>query len=656
MDSWRIKVQNFDRSQVPAVAERKSGAMVIKAPKGPNTPMRFPKGSSDYIRDTFGDPSPAYPQIWEALEYNQYGPIWLSSPYAVADGKEDLLPGVMVTSTAVTAFPIAFGPIPAEVEDGTYVVDGELELFAVLAKSPYAGGDLAISVQHKMNPLAPTEHLFAMQVYKKNSVDEWVLVENYSELSFSEEAKNAAGTRIYMPIRLAKSKYVRVILKDIVTWPATITLTSTDAVTIAGGKRTDIDLLGEIQGELLTPEILVDFDTHSTFTETLLTDQAAAALTLDQLYESVAGTTYYTIVPTDTEEPIDPIDFDSHATFSETKLTTLQAVTDAIAANPGSIYKIEQNQLNVYGPSTPTFDLAAKKALIVSCWEAYKKKALYPADLFMDDTGYPEIATAFDVLRKTAQKYSYYLHKVPYGASEVFSDLETTMEGVYAGIDQVGMAYFVNDAYVYDAYTGKEYWTSLIGRIGVKYAAMEDIFDGLAPAGIDERGHGGLLSVVGSGPHIKKLRHYFTDPEDELLDGMGVNPVLMDTGYGAYIGGQKTAQNPKKLTDYSYVNFARATDYIRRNIVQRGLVQQLWKLMDANHRFQVISACNAVIAPVIQAGILDDAVAFVTATDETNAQRKFVLGVAVRTTPTAEYIDFNFTNVAQGVDVKSVIS
>ena len=65
-------------------------------------------------------------------------------------------------------------------------------------------------------------------------------------------------------------------------------------------------------------------------------------------------------------------------------------------------------------------------------------------------------------------------------------------------IDNANLNFYWNRAVVNHntTYYSGPLTRSMIGRIGKKYAAMQDVYDGLAPSYIDEGGHGGQLGEV----------------------------------------------------------------------------------------------------------------------------------------------------------------
>ena len=186
-------------------------------------------------------------------------------------------------------------------------------------------------------------------------------------------------------------------------------------------------------------------------------------------------------------------------------------------------------------------------------WDYFKSASLYPADIFMDTSTESAIVTTFNTLRNTYQKYSFYI--IPLPKSEDASTAITTKDAY--GINNAGLAFYWNHGKVNNSYNGSNFWSSLIGKIGVKLAQMVDIYNGGAPAWVDENNHGGQL-----GPGIIELEYDPTESELETLDENGINALKFYPGYGVMITSHRTGQSPNTLSDNSWVAHRRLFDYI----------------------------------------------------------------------------------------------
>jgi len=282
-------------------------------------------------------------------------------------------------------------------------------------------------------------------------------------------------------------------------------------------------------------------------------------------------------------------------------------------------------------------------------WDYFKKPRQYEANIFMDCTADDGIPSIFNNLRNNYQKYAHYIIKLP--MSENVSTAISTKQDY--GIDNRGLSFSWNHGKVKNFYGGSSFWTSLIGRVGRKYAQMAPIFNGGAPAWIDENGYGGQL-----GPGIEEMEFDPTETELEQLDENGINPIILDPGVGALIVSQRTAQSPTKLSDTSWIAHSRLFDFILKNIIEQVLVQQIVKLNDTQHRQMAKSKGNTIMASIAAENLISD---YAIICDETNntdemlAQRYFVYDVILKVTPYSEQIRFNFVNIGQTVEVSEFV-
>lgn len=113
MDSYRLIINNNDLS-TSSIEQTTSvcGYTVIKAPKGPKTPIRIPANSAAKIKDIFGEASTKYPEIYEATTFNTNYDLYISAPY--------------------TSCEMPYGVIT---KDGVFLAQGKLEYNDSLEKA-----------------------------------------------------------------------------------------------------------------------------------------------------------------------------------------------------------------------------------------------------------------------------------------------------------------------------------------------------------------------------------------------------------------------------------------------------------------------------------------------------------------------------------------
>jgi len=282
-------------------------------------------------------------------------------------------------------------------------------------------------------------------------------------------------------------------------------------------------------------------------------------------------------------------------------------------------------------------------------WAFFQQSNTYKADIFMDPTAIAGVEALFDTLRSTYQKYASYILALPAG-SDAASSI-TTKDGF--SINNKGLAFYWNHAKVKDTYNNSYFWTSLIGRVGVKYAQMTNIFNGGAPAWIDENKHGGQL-----GAGIVQMEYDPSEATLQSLDEAGINPIVQYASYGVMITSQRTAQSPLSLSDTSWIAHARLFDYIISNMLKGVLTYQIVKLNDELHRRLAVSKGETLMDPILASGLLSD---YIIQCDLNNndgaarAARKFVYTLGIQVTPYSERIVLEFVNVGQTTILSEVI-
>lgn len=183
-NSWRLSVQEKDRSSTIRGEAGSVGAMVIRSPRGPNEPTKIYKGQEQRILDMFGTPSSTWPDIWEAIQYNYQDDLWLLGPYE-DDAK---LGGVLVSDTGTSAL----GDAGAIDHDGlsTYSFNSDNEYFVLTSKSP---GTDYIGVKVSYNS---TNGYFTIAIYK-NVNGTYNLIEE-QVVSLTSGTKDGFGKNIYI--------------------------------------------------------------------------------------------------------------------------------------------------------------------------------------------------------------------------------------------------------------------------------------------------------------------------------------------------------------------------------------------------------------------------------------------------------------------------
>jgi len=181
-DSWRITVSEIDRSQTVNASPGNTGAMVIRASKGPVKPVYVSTADEKRIIDIFGKPSSSYPDVWEVIQFNKAAPLWISAPYDATA----TLGGVVVGANGTRSLNASDGIDPDSLTSFTF--GGASEYFVLAAISPYSD-DLGVKVSYNS-----VSDLFTVQVYiTEDSGTTWTYIAEYvvSETAGTKDGYNA---------------------------------------------------------------------------------------------------------------------------------------------------------------------------------------------------------------------------------------------------------------------------------------------------------------------------------------------------------------------------------------------------------------------------------------------------------------------------------
>jgi hypothetical protein len=283
--------------------------------------------------------------------------------------------------------------------------------------------------------------------------------------------------------------------------------------------------------------------------------------------------------------------------------------------------------------------------MLVEGWEQFKEFKKYPADIYFDVTADPLVPAEFSALRAEIP-YRRFLYPYPMTIrpNEITAPPNVQNRGVCA---------FWGSAYIMNPYepTGN-LLSTLMGEVASRYADARVLsFGGRSVAWGDENQVGGQLSQG------RVVSFYYDAKEDEMrrLDKYRINPIVLNELFGPMVASRRTTDTGD--TDYSYSDYSMLMDYAIERIVNEVLPYQLIKFNDDNHRATVRAKAELILKPMTQAPnnvIRDYAVKCDSENngDDVLTRQEFVLSVAVKVTPKAEYICFNFINSAQGGSVE----
>ena len=279
-------------------------------------------------------------------------------------------------------------------------------------------------------------------------------------------------------------------------------------------------------------------------------------------------------------------------------------------------------------------------------WQAAASNKFDPVRVFMEPTGIESLKEDLYALRQQSHKMSTFISGRKMSAAE-----KNDVSSIVVVGRSTGTAQYVNEFLRRDPYTGKKYWTNLIGAVGTKLCAIiQSKMGGWAPMFTDAAGLGGQLAI-----NVEKARYEFNAEEQRILDEKGLNPIILDSSYGLMIISQKTTQDPDNLSDWSYLGHSMAFDLFKREIRDNVMMPQIGKPNDPYYQNMRQQQADAILArrigggaPIWAGGRIE--VANVN-TDEIKAQRKFKIKATVKVNVFSEFVELEFVNISQMVQL-----
>jgi hypothetical protein len=273
-------------------------------------------------------------------------------------------------------------------------------------------------------------------------------------------------------------------------------------------------------------------------------------------------------------------------------------------------------------------------------WDFFSKAGKYPATIFMDAVG--GYSVKMNTIIQASQPYAHGITILTIGNDAT----ELVTERNALSLDSDNISLYANWSLIKDPYNNSEAWISNIGSIGGKYADMADVYDSQAPAGADDDGHGGQLRDW----VYLEMDQDFSDPTDvQNLDDAQINPIIFDDTYGVMVSGDKTAQ--VDLSDTSYIGARRAYNYLISRVARYVLKKQVFKWNDEPHRTKARVMTDDFIAATLGAvGAFREFYVLCDSSNNTDVvleNRRFVLDVYCRTTPTSELCLVRLTRLSQ---------
>lgn len=273
--------------------------------------------------------------------------------------------------------------------------------------------------------------------------------------------------------------------------------------------------------------------------------------------------------------------------------------------------------------------------------------------IFFDPEFCSDIIPTMSSLRATTSLFSTFVNglRVPNAASLTTSDALATVNALIskrAGLPNVtGLAYYCNELYTTETYTGTSFWTIPVGAMSAMLGKiMLDWLGGKAPMWINENSVGGQISVSAT-----KQKYSFTADMLDSLDAAGINPIVKSNEYGIMATSQKTAQDSANLTDWSFLGHQMAFDLFKREMRSAVMIPQIGKAIDDAHMELRQRQSEVILNKRTQGtgAIWNSGKIYIKEvnTDETKLQNNFIIKARVKVSPFSEYVTLILENLPQ---------
>jgi hypothetical protein len=297
------------------------------------------------------------------------------------------------------------------------------------------------------------------------------------------------------------------------------------------------------------------------------------------------------------------------------------------------------------GKRYATQSTAVVASVLQEGWDEASSGDYETVNLFMEPYGSSTLKDSLVALRSSIHKTSTFIAAI--NDSTAAAALITRNASPNAS----GVAYYANKLLRDENYTNTQFYSNCIGAIGTKLAAIMDIkMGGWAPHFSDFGGVGGSLPIS-----VRKQLMKWTDDQQQQADKEGLNIIVLDPFQGPMIVGQKTAQSPATLTDYSFLAHTMAFDLFKREITASVLVPQLGKPIDDKfmniRQLQAQTILNARLSGPNKIWTDGKVDAFSFNDDTAKMQNTFKLSVRVKVTRFTEYLELILEDVAQDATV-----
>lgn len=608
MSDWRTKVNFIDKSQSVVTDSLYLSATAIKANKGPEEWVYFPKGSTQKIIEMYGYPSSLQPSVQDVIDANQASGIFVNAPST--SGK---YAGAFLTK--VGTIPFVSGTTSKTIADYEAVDcvkqmgvgDGVNKVFTLTLPNFAYYNHQSIDILVDGTSVNASATDVATEVITTDpDVGDGTLVRATGVLTFTFDTAPLAG--------------------EIVSASYTIDISSIVYCTFYRYSP---------QADDFKIQVIENEDEPGTFTlsaylydesekEYLELSNSPFNFSLDPTYKDGFGNNIY----------VGNIFGENQYQLS---VTVQNETFDTYVDDATPVVLIGGNR----GSAITGSDLAGT-------YDDLTDKNTYPVAAIWDSSAESAVATKFSSLRGNALKYTrFYLPTADLSPIAILANPASANNGC----NDRGIRYYCLTWGIHtDTYLGRNFNCSNMGLIMNNVLTILNTDLSVQPAYINENGVGGQL-----GAGIVKLNQIVEDEQLQQLDRKRFNPVVIDPNYGPMIVGWRTTQS--RETVYAYDAQSSQADAIITQIIDQVLTPQKGKANDDYHRSVAKSNTENILSSFSRG--LD---AFFVKCDRENNnddvlnRQEFVLSVAVRFIGYASTLTLNYISTKFGVDIEESLN
>jgi hypothetical protein len=661
MESFRLNFIDVDSSfNNPVPDSTAIGYITVRAPKGTEEAVYFPRGSASKIHSMVGLPSVNYPHIQEALDFNDQFGLWISAPAGT-----DVLYPSYYGGKYLTAFGLYDFYQVADKENPNFQVlitvgNETAEYFKTGSGFTFVA-DAAVAWNDVAGEITITN--LSKDLFESNYVGISILKPSGEELKVTFSAGNA----------FIGSDQVGTYIDNVA----------------SSGDSVDITLVGSAS--------VAGFDIASGGADFAYFDANFADIQFNSIKDVTNDTYLYWTQKSQTEKvtnlQITKINYiDDAAVIAETEranfisFSTTEEVYAGQQASGGSftgslipsdvdgfgasafledllpdsafsfveITVVKPLDANVVNKETPIVNTAmvgqryaaqsdADDAIVLAGGWTEAGDSFYDnVSVFIEPSGEDSLKTSLAGLRGGARSLSTFITTIK---AVDFAGLLTSRS---TAPNTTGLAYYCNQFLRKENFSGTKFWSPLLGAVAVNLCRIiEDKQGGWAPMWLNTNGLGGTLAVS-----VEKQQFLF-DPVGELqqLDEAGLNAIVIDPVNGVVITSQKTAQSPNSLSDWSYLGHQMAFDVFKRQVRDNVMTPQIGKPNNDTYQDVRFNQVTAILDTRLSGPnkIWDSAEVdtFNVNTDAVKQARDFRIKVRVKVDVFSEGVSLEFENVAQ---------